>query len=126
MVMPGGPDFSVPLAIASDDLRQLADHDAEHRTFPGGAGPLVALDDAGGTLWEIPALGLPAAPGVAKDARGTPPLLVPEDGAFVRRDPATGTELGRSAVDDLSDGGLAVGVGPVVVYRLPDRVLAYR
>ena len=90
------------------------------------AGRLVALGDAGAALWEIPALGLPAAPGVAKDAHGTPPLLVPEDGAFVRRDPATGAELGRSAAGDLPDGGLAAGIGPVVVYRLPDRVLAYR
>jgi pimeloyl-ACP methyl ester carboxylesterase len=44
MVLPGAPDSSLPLAIAPDDLRQLADHDAQHRTFPGGAGPLAALD----------------------------------------------------------------------------------
>jgi outer membrane protein assembly factor BamB len=90
------------------------------------AGRLVALGNAGAALWETPALGLPAAPGVAKDARGTPPLLVPEDGAFVRRDPATGAELGRSSAGDPPEGGLAAGIGPVVVYRLPDRVLAYR
>ena len=47
MVLPGGPDFSVPLAIAPDDLRQLADHDATHRTFPGRAGALTALDTGG-------------------------------------------------------------------------------
>jgi pimeloyl-ACP methyl ester carboxylesterase len=47
MVLPGGPDYAVPLAIAPDDLRQLADHDATHRTFPGGAGPLAALDTGG-------------------------------------------------------------------------------
>ena len=47
MFLPGGPDDRVPLAIAPDDLRQLADHDAEHRTFRGGAGPLVALDTGG-------------------------------------------------------------------------------
>ena len=47
MVLPGGPDFSVPLAIAPDDLRQLAAHDAAHRTFPGRAGPLTALDTGG-------------------------------------------------------------------------------
>jgi len=45
--MPAGPDDSVPLSIAPDDLRQLADHDARHRTFTGGAGPLVALDTEG-------------------------------------------------------------------------------
>ncbi len=42
--MPGGPDDTVSLAIAPDDLRQLAEHDAAHRTFPGRAGPLAALD----------------------------------------------------------------------------------
>jgi pimeloyl-ACP methyl ester carboxylesterase len=47
MVLPGGPDYTVPLAIAPDDLRQLADHDAAHRTFPGRAGPLTALDTGG-------------------------------------------------------------------------------
>jgi pimeloyl-ACP methyl ester carboxylesterase len=44
MVLPGGTSDAVPLSIAPNDLRQLADHDAEHRTFEGGAGPLVALD----------------------------------------------------------------------------------
>ncbi|MCZ2859612.1 alpha/beta fold hydrolase [Blastococcus sp. VKM Ac-2987] len=48
MVLPGGPDAdSVPFAIAPDDLRQLARHDAASRTFPGGAGPLAALDTGG-------------------------------------------------------------------------------
>jgi pimeloyl-ACP methyl ester carboxylesterase len=47
MVLPGGPEFTVPLAIAPDDLRQLAAHDAERRTFAGGAGPLAALDTGG-------------------------------------------------------------------------------
>jgi pimeloyl-ACP methyl ester carboxylesterase len=47
MVLPGGPSRAVPLAIAPDDLRQLADHDAAHRTFAGGAGPLTALDTGG-------------------------------------------------------------------------------
>jgi pimeloyl-ACP methyl ester carboxylesterase len=48
MVIPAGPTpSSVVLAIAPDDLRQMADHDAGHRTFAGGAGPLVALDTGG-------------------------------------------------------------------------------
>src|ERR687886_2556577 len=47
MVMPGGPDDRAPLSIAPDDLRQLADHDARHRTFDGDAGPLAALDTGG-------------------------------------------------------------------------------
>jgi pimeloyl-ACP methyl ester carboxylesterase len=53
MVLPGGPDSSVPLAIAPDDLRQLADHDAAHRTFEGGAGPLIGLDTGEGTLGTV-------------------------------------------------------------------------
>jgi pimeloyl-ACP methyl ester carboxylesterase len=48
MVLPGGPDYTVPLAIAPDDLRQLADHDATSCTFPGRAGPLAALDTGDG------------------------------------------------------------------------------
>jgi pimeloyl-ACP methyl ester carboxylesterase len=48
MVMPGGADSPVSLAIGPDDLRQLARHDATARTFPGGAGPLAALDTGGG------------------------------------------------------------------------------
>jgi len=48
MVLPGGSDaFPVTLAIAPDDLRQLAEHDAVPRTFAGGAGPLAALDTGG-------------------------------------------------------------------------------
>jgi pimeloyl-ACP methyl ester carboxylesterase len=58
MVMPGGPDDRAPLSIAPDDLRQLADHDARHRTFDGGAGPLTALDTGGdgecGTVLLVP------------------------------------------------------------------------
>ncbi|RBY96479.1 alpha/beta hydrolase [Blastococcus sp. TF02-8] len=48
MVLPGGSDaLPVDLAIAPDDLRQLAEHDAAARTFSGGAGPLAALDTGG-------------------------------------------------------------------------------
>ena len=89
-------------------------------------GRLVALDATGATLWEVPALGLPAAPESDKDTRGAAPLLVPEEGAFVQRDPATGAELGRSDAVDLPADGVAERIGPVVVLRLPDRVLGYR
>jgi pimeloyl-ACP methyl ester carboxylesterase len=44
MVLPGGAESPVTLAIGPDDLRQLAAHDATARTFAGGAGPLAALD----------------------------------------------------------------------------------
>ncbi|RZU32977.1 alpha/beta fold hydrolase [Blastococcus saxobsidens] len=48
MVLPGDSDARpVLLAIAPDDLRQLAEHDAAHRDFAGGAGPLAALDTGG-------------------------------------------------------------------------------
>jgi pimeloyl-ACP methyl ester carboxylesterase len=47
MVLPGGSSLPVELAVAPDDLRQLADHDAGHRSFAGGAGPLTALDTGG-------------------------------------------------------------------------------
>src|SRR3954451_15182082 len=50
MVLPGGPDHTVPLATAPDDLRQLADHDAQHRSFPGRAGPVIGLDTGGGAV----------------------------------------------------------------------------
>ncbi|MGY1711124.1 alpha/beta fold hydrolase [Geodermatophilus sp. SYSU D00758] len=53
MSLPGSPgdgDLAAAergLAIAPDDLRQLAEHDARHRTFTGGAGPLAGLDTGG-------------------------------------------------------------------------------
>jgi pimeloyl-ACP methyl ester carboxylesterase len=50
MVSPGG---SFELACTPDDLRQLAEHDAEHRTFAGGAGPLAALDTGGGARGTV-------------------------------------------------------------------------
>jgi pimeloyl-ACP methyl ester carboxylesterase len=46
MVLPGGPS-SVRLGVGPTDLRQLAEHDARPRTFPGGTGPLAALDTGG-------------------------------------------------------------------------------
>ncbi|MEX5716894.1 alpha/beta fold hydrolase [Geodermatophilus maliterrae] len=48
MVLPGSPETpALSLAVAPDDLRQLADHDATPRTLPGRAGPLAALDTGG-------------------------------------------------------------------------------
>jgi outer membrane protein assembly factor BamB len=92
------------------------------------AGRLFALDaTSGATLWDIPTLGLPGPPGGnGKDTRSPTALLVPEDGAFVQRAPATGAELGRSDVAGLPGGGVAAQVGPAVVLRLPDRVRGYR
>jgi pimeloyl-ACP methyl ester carboxylesterase len=48
MVLPGNAEIpSATLAVPSDDLRQLADHDAAARVLPGRAGPLAALDTGG-------------------------------------------------------------------------------
>ena len=44
MVLPGGTADPLNLAVAPTDLRQLAEHDAAHREFAGGAGSLAALD----------------------------------------------------------------------------------
>jgi hypothetical protein len=90
-------------------------------------GQLTALGaTSGAVVWSVPARGLPTTVAVAKSARGAQPLVVPEDGGFVRRDAATGAELGRSTAPAATAGGTATGVGPVVVVRLPGRVLAYR
>ena len=102
---------------------------------PAGAPPCVRVDGTadrarrrtGRTRWEVPALGLPARAGRGQGR----PRHAGAAGAGGRRlraarPPATGAELGRSAADDLPDGGPGGGVGPDVVFRLPDRVLAYR
>jgi outer membrane protein assembly factor BamB len=116
----GAPLRRVPLS--GENPRQLA---------AGGVvlvwidGTLTALDPAAATvLWRTPARGLPSAPVTAEPSPA--PLLVPEDDGFVQRDPLTGTRLGISTASEVPDGGTASRVGPVVVYQLPDRVLAYR
>jgi pimeloyl-ACP methyl ester carboxylesterase len=80
MVLPGGADTPVTLAIAHDDLRQLADHDATPRTFDGGAGPLAALD-TGGTAARGTALLVAGFTGSKEDFA---PLLAPLAAAGVR------------------------------------------
>jgi hypothetical protein len=53
-------------------------------------------------------------------------VWVPESDGFVLRDLATGAEAGRAAVDGgPGAGGRTSAVGPVLVHRLPDRVLGY-
>src|SRR3954453_9993985 len=47
LALPGGADYPFPPPTPPDDLRQLAEHEAAHRTFPGRAGPLAALDTGG-------------------------------------------------------------------------------
>lgn len=90
-------------------------------------GELRALDPASGTaVWTAPAIGLPTASTPDKKAGERVTVLVPGAGGFVRRNPATGAEVGRSVVAGVPPGGVASSLGPVVVYRLDDRVLAYR
>jgi outer membrane protein assembly factor BamB len=90
-------------------------------------GTLSAVDQVTGEVrWQVPAVGLPAG---AADRGTTPlgtPVAVPEDGAIVFRDLATGDELGRSAVPDLRAGEVTTVAGPVVVSQLPDEVVAHR
>jgi pimeloyl-ACP methyl ester carboxylesterase len=80
MVLPGGADTPVTLAIAPDDLRQLADHDAAPRTFDGGAGPLAALV-TGGSATRGTALLVAGYTGSKEDFA---PLLAPLTAAGVR------------------------------------------
>ena len=91
-------------------------------------GTLRVLDESTGEeLWSRASAGLPTVEDAAQVAPGAASVLVPEEDGFVLRDLATGDEVQRLPVD----GGLAAPgrtsvVGPVVVYRLPDRVIAYR
>ena len=56
---------------------------------------------AGAVRWQRPALGLPGVQLGARSQSVGSEVTVPEDGAFVVRDPATGEESARStAVDD--------------------------
>ncbi|MGY1693447.1 MULTISPECIES: alpha/beta fold hydrolase [unclassified Geodermatophilus] len=81
MVLPGNPaPPSVTLAVPSDDLRQLADHDATPRTLPGRAGPLAALDTGG----EGPRGTVLLVPGYTGSKEDFAPLLAPLAGRGYR------------------------------------------
>jgi len=88
-------------------------------------GTVYALDQTTGLpRWEVPALGLPS---VSGDAGAGATVTVPEDGAFVQRSLADGTEVARSTTpDDVPAGGRTSLLGPVVVYATADEVLAFR
>ena len=91
-------------------------------------GTVWALDEGtGDARWSRSAVGLPSVEDVAQVAPGAATVLVPEADGFVRRDLATGDEVARLPVEGgLTAPGRAAVVGPVVVYRLPDRVVGYR
>jgi hypothetical protein len=89
-------------------------------------GTVTALETtSGATLWTAPAIGLPVTAAGAKDADRPAPVVLPDEHGFSSRDRLSGAELGRSAVAGLPSGGTVSTVGPVVVVRTDDRVLAY-
>ena len=111
----------VPAGVA-DEVQQVA---AGTLALVRIGGTLSALDTTSGSLlWSVPALGLPAAPEADSDPADA--LPVPAADGFVLRNPATGAELGRSAVSGLPEGGMATRIGDAVVHRLPGRVTGFR
>jgi outer membrane protein assembly factor BamB len=91
-------------------------------------GTVYALDGTTGSpRWQVPATGLPAVSGTSGKDPAAAVVVVPEDGAVVRRSLVDGAERGRSAVDaELSAGGRTSVVGPAVVYATADRVTGLR
>ncbi|MGY1838314.1 MULTISPECIES: outer membrane protein assembly factor BamB family protein [unclassified Modestobacter] len=87
-------------------------------------GTVFALDpESGAPRWSGPARGLPAALGSSPVTE----VLVPEEGAFVRRSLADGADLGRSTVpDEVPAGSRAAVVGPTVVLATPGEVRTFR
>jgi outer membrane protein assembly factor BamB len=90
-------------------------------------GTLSAFDPTSGKrLWDVAAVGLPAAPPGGKELSDGGVLLVPEAAGFVPRNALTGESEGDPyAVDDVPADGIVSGVGQVVVVQLADRVLAF-
>ncbi|MGY1604248.1 outer membrane protein assembly factor BamB family protein [Geodermatophilus sp. SYSU D00815] len=118
---------TAPLPAAGDDEPPPRATDVGAVVLVWARGTLTALESNAGTvLWQQPAVGLPTAEPLLKVGVPASALYVPEEGGFVQRDPATGAELGRAAVDGLPAGGVSTVVGDVVVYRLADEVRGYR
>ncbi|WP_235928282.1 PQQ-binding-like beta-propeller repeat protein [Goekera deserti] len=124
----GAPLSTLPLPPSrsgpADEPVELGGDDAT--TLVSARGTVLALDAAtGAPRWQAAATGLPAVgdPG-APDADRS--VLVPEPGAFVRRDALTGAELGRSTVSDpVAPGGRTEVLGTVVVVATRSEVTAY-
>jgi outer membrane protein assembly factor BamB len=118
---------TVALDPAGDDAAPLAGL-AGGDAVVWARGLLCAFDPGSGALlWQQPARGLPLTRTDLDEGGAGTPLFVAEDGAFVQRDPQTGAELGRSAVDgDLPAGGTSEAVGDAVVYSAAGQVLGYR
>lgn len=115
----GSPRAALPLPAAATDASEVF---ASGVAVVSAGGAVTGLDPrTGAQVWQVPAVG--AAGTVAPD--GTD-VVVPENGALVVRDAATGTERGRSTVTGLPAGGIAEAAGPVVVLASPGRVVGYR
>jgi outer membrane protein assembly factor BamB len=139
-----GADWVVT-AVIGDELRVLSATDGTRLQavpLPAGSSAQPAELAAGGSVvvwargtvffldrttgavrWRGPALGLP---GVQLGSGTQPGVVVPEEGAFVVRDPDTGAGSGRFTVSGVPSGGATSLLGPTVVYRLTGRVLSYR
>ncbi|WP_343056706.1 PQQ-binding-like beta-propeller repeat protein [Modestobacter versicolor] len=91
-------------------------------------GTVYALDQTTGLpRWSLPALGLPSVGTDKASATGALAVTVPEEGAFVVRSMADGSELGRSVAEDaVPPGGRVSVLGPVVVYATADEVSGHR
>jgi len=90
-------------------------------------GTVYALDEATGLArWQVPAVGLPSVSDTGADGvEGR--VTVPEQGAFVQRLLADGTETARSTTSDaVRPGGRTSVVGPVLVYATEDEGAGYR
>ena len=116
-------ELALPEPVDGQDVRSEPLHQAGTADVAllWARGTVYALDQTTGLpRWEVPALGLPSVSGSSAT------VTVPEDGAFVQRALADGTETGRSGTDDdLPPGGRTSLLGPVVVYATADRVSAF-
>jgi outer membrane protein assembly factor BamB len=120
-------DGSVRSAFLSDGAAGAAQSVLAKTALVWVGGRLHAFDaDTGARRWDEPAVGLPARAENATIADGAGAVVVPSADGFVERDLTSGAVRGRFAVSGLESGGSATTVGPVIVYRLGDRVLGYR
>jgi outer membrane protein assembly factor BamB len=108
------------LPVPAGEAERVQQRTAANVSMVRIGGTLTALDASSGAVrWTASAIGLPTSAAATT-------VLVPDAEGFTHRDVATGTEVGRSAVAGLPEGGIASAVGPSVVYRLPGRVLGLR
>ena len=121
-------ELPLPAPADGEDVRTepLQQADAGDVVLLWVRGTVHALDATTGLpRWQVAALGLPSVGGGGDG--GGPVVTVPEDGAFVQRSLADGTEISRSTTDDpVPAGGRTSLLGPVVVYATADEVVGYR